>query len=139
MKPLERRHEAREGFVGKRRSGSLEGKPLRDHPVEKKLWRGKAQECGELEEASEGQRSQVRREGSQTLRVRRAVMAPPSSYLDSEGFKGNRARRLGYAEGHASRERSLTGLTASAGGTEVEASFWKGKGSRWRERTREAN
>lgn len=34
VKPLKRRHKAREGFVGKRRSGGIEGKPLMDHPVE---------------------------------------------------------------------------------------------------------
>lgn len=53
-KPLERRYEAREGFVGKRRSGGGKGKLFSDHPTEGSSEGAKAQECGELREASEG-------------------------------------------------------------------------------------
>jgi hypothetical protein len=46
VKPLERRHKAWEGFVGKRRGGSVERKLLMDHPVERSSEGGKPRSVG---------------------------------------------------------------------------------------------
>jgi hypothetical protein len=93
FKPLERRYEAREGFVGKRRSGAGRGKPFSGHPTERSSEGAKAQERGELREASEGlPRAGNRREGSQTLGAARAEEAPSLSYL------GENSRATGRAD-----------------------------------------
>jgi hypothetical protein len=94
------------GFCRGAPERSGKGKLFSDHPTEGSSEGEKAQECGELREASEGLPSEGRREGSQTLRAGRAEEAPPLSYLGWGQFKGNRAGRSGDAEGRTGRARS---------------------------------